>query len=159
MSGAAQRVVDTLTAQGLTIAVAESLSGGLIAAAITDIPGASAVLRGAVVAYATDIKVSLLDVDAELVAEHGAVHPDVALQMAVGVARLLRSDIGVACTGVAGPDSQDGQPPGQVFIAVATANGTRVHDLTVPGDREQVRAATVEHALGMVLRAAGLKPS
>jgi len=156
MSGSAQRVVDTLTQRGLTIAVAESLTGGLIAAAITEIPGASAVLRGGVVAYATDVKVAILGVDAGLVAEHGAVHADVAEQMAVGVARLLGSDIGVACTGVAGPDPQDGQPPGQVFIAVATAGGTRVHDLTVPGDRERVRAATVEHALGMVLRAVGL---
>ncbi len=159
MSDSAQRVVDTLTERGLTIAVAESLTGGLIAAAITEIPGASAVLRGGVVAYATDVKVSVLGVDADLVAEHGAVHADVAEQMAVGVARLLGSDIGVACTGVAGPDPQDGQPPGQVFIAVATASGTRVHDLTVAGDRERVRAGTVEHALGMVLRAVGLPTS
>jgi len=149
---AAEQVVAALVERGLTVGVAESLTGGLVAAAITDVPGASAVLRGGVVAYATDVKVSVLGVDGAVVAAHGAVHELVARQMAVGVARLLGADVGVATTGVAGPDSQDGQPPGRVFVAAAVGERVRVLDLTLPGDRSEVRRAAVEQALALVLR-------
>jgi nicotinamide-nucleotide amidase len=103
----------------LTIAVAESLTGGQLAAAITAVPGASAVFRGSVTAYATDLKASVLGVDAVLLAEAGAVDAEVARQMAAGVRRVCRADVGVATTGVAGPQPQDGRPVGTVFVAVA----------------------------------------
>ena len=101
------------------MATAESLTGGLVCAALTDVPGASAVVRGAVVAYATELKAQVLGVDPDLLATGGAVQAEVARQMATGVCRVLGADVGVATTGVAGPDPQDGHPVGTVFVAVA----------------------------------------
>lgn len=147
----AGRVVAELTARGLTLATAESLTGGLIAAAITDVPGASAVLRGSVVAYATDVKAGVLGVDAELLRRVGAVDPDVAVAMAWGAASLLDADMAVACTGVAGPDSQDGHGPGTVFVAACGRDVAAVEQLDLVGDRQQIRAATVVAALSLVL--------
>jgi PncC family amidohydrolase len=115
---AAAALVRALVQQGRTLAVAESLTGGLVAATIVAVPGASAALRGGVVAYATEVKASVLGVDAGLLARVGAVDPDVADAMAAGVARLLGADYGVATTGVAGPDPQDGHPVGEVWISV-----------------------------------------
>jgi nicotinamide-nucleotide amidase len=115
----AREVLGLARAQGLTLAVAESLTGGQLAAALTAVPGASAVFRGSVTAYATDLKASVLGVDAALLAKHGAVHEEVARQMAGGVRRLCGADLGVATTGVAGPDPQDGRPVGTVFVACA----------------------------------------
>ena len=112
-------VVSALRERGQTVAVAESLTGGLICAALVDVPGASAALRGAVVAYATELKHRLLDVDAGLLARNGPVDPDVAAQMALGVRERLGADWGLATTGVAGPDPQDGVLPGRVYLAVA----------------------------------------
>lgn len=108
-----------LRGEGSTVAVAESLTGGLLAAALVDVPGASATFRGSVTAYATELKASVLGVDEGLLAVHGPVHPVVARQMAEGVRRLLGATYGVATTGVAGPDPQDGQPVGTVHLAVA----------------------------------------
>ena len=102
---------------GRTLATAESLTGGQLGATITSIPGASKVYRGGVVAYATDLKLSLLNVADALLESGGPVQADVALQMAIGVAENLNSDFGLAVTGVAGPDSQDGHLPGTVFVA------------------------------------------
>lgn len=147
-------VVRAYRAAGLTVAVAESLTAGLVAARLADVPGASLVLRGGVVAYATDLKASLLGVDDALLSQVGAVHADVAEQMACGVRERLVADVGVATTGVAGPDAQDGQPPGTVFVAVATGRTTRVHAEHLGGDRAQVRAATVEIALTLLLGSA-----
>jgi nicotinamide-nucleotide amidase len=148
---AAERVVARLTAAGQTLAVAESLTGGLLAARVVDVPGASAVLRGAVVAYATDLKHTLLGVDADLLARHGAVHPQVAEQMATGVRLRLGAYWGLSTTGVAGPDAQDGQPPGTVYIALAWSDGVRVVPLVLPGARAQIRVATVDAALDLLL--------
>lgn len=117
--GAAAQIIGQLTARGQHIAVAESLTGGLLAATLTGIPGASAAFRGAVVAYATELKATILGVPADLLARHGAVHPDVAAEMAVGVRRKLGATVGAATTGVAGPDPADGQPVGTVYIAVS----------------------------------------
>ena len=114
----AAQVVRLLTQQGRTVAVAESLTGGLVVAALVGVPGASKVVRGGVVAYMTDLKASLLDVDPDLLARVGAVDPDVAVAMARGVAVRLDADYGLATTGVAGPDPQDGQPVGRLFTAV-----------------------------------------
>ena len=147
-------LVATLRARSQTLAVAESLTGGALAAAVVDVPGASIVLRGAVVAYATDLKHALLGVDAALLAAHGAVDGEVARQMADGVRDRLGATWGLATTGVAGPDPQDGQQPGTVFVAVTGAGSERVERLLLPGARGEVRAATVRRALlllGVVL--------
>lgn len=110
-------VTAILALDGRTVATAESLTGGQLGATITSIPGASKVYRGGVVAYATDLKLSLLNVSDSLLESGGPVQADVALQMAVGVAENLNADFGLAVTGVAGPDSQDGHLPGTVFVA------------------------------------------
>lgn len=147
----AARVVARLVEAGQTLAVAESLTGGMLTARIVDVPGASAVLRGAIVAYATDLKQSLLGVDADLLSRHGAVHAQVAAQMASGVRERLGATFGLATTGVAGPDPQDGRPPGTVHVGLAGPDGVHTVSLTVPGDRAQVRAATVDAALALLL--------
>ncbi|MER7913840.1 CinA family protein [Streptomyces sp. NPDC096068] len=120
----AARVLALLAERGQTLAVAESLTGGLVAAELTGVPGASASFRGSVTAYATALKHELLGVDGALLAERGAVDPEVASQMAAGVRARLGADWGIATTGVAGPDPQDGQPVGTVYVAVAGPAGT-----------------------------------
>lgn len=134
-----------------TCASAESLTGGLVAAALTAVPGVSSTFRGAVVAYATPLKAQLLGVDAGLLDARGPVDPDVALAMARGVSERLAATWGLATTGVAGPDPQDGVSPGTVFVAVAgpTQEQVRRHDL--PGGREAVRSATVRAVLELAL--------
>ena len=149
--GGAAEVVRALRARGWTAAVAESLTGGLVTAAIVDVPGASRVLRGGVVAYATDLKAALLGVDPALLDRCGAVHPDVAAQMAHGVRERLGAQVGLATTGVAGPGSQDGHPPGEVHVAVATPDGVRVQSLRIAGDRPAVRAAACRAVLACAL--------
>jgi nicotinamide-nucleotide amidase len=147
-------LVAALAGRGQTLAVAESLTGGALTAAVVDVPGVSAVLRGGVVAYATELKHLLLGVDPDLLAAQGAVHPEVARQMAGGVRARLGATWGLATTGVAGPGSQDGHPPGTVFVAVAGPDVDRVERLLLPGGRDEVRAATVGRALlllGVVL--------
>ena len=123
------------------MAVAESLTGGDVTSAVVAVPGASAVLRGGVVAYATDLKGALLGVDRALLERVGAVDPEVAAQMARGVRERLGADVGLATTGVAGPGGQDGHPPGEVHVAVATADAVHVRSLRLPGDRSAVRHA------------------
>lgn len=154
----AQRLLDRLGAVGWHVAVAESLTGGLVVASLVAVPGASAVVRGGVVAYAVDVKHALLGVDAALLEAHGAVHPEVARQMADGVRRALRGSgdavqVGIATTGIAGPESPDGQPVGTVHVAVSTPLGTRVESLRLDGSRDQIRAAAVRHALRYALQA------
>jgi nicotinamide-nucleotide amidase len=121
----AQTLVSALSEQGQTVAVAESLTGGLLCSTLVEVPGASAVVRGGVVAYATELKHRLLGVDADLLAGNGAVDPDVAAQMALGVRDRLGADWGLATTGVAGPDPQDGIQPGRVYVAVAGPLGAQ----------------------------------
>jgi nicotinamide-nucleotide amidase len=145
-------LVAELVRRRLTLGIAESLTGGLLVAEFIAVPGASAVVRGGVVAYNTALKHSLLGVDAGLLAEYGAVHPDVASAMAEGV-RLATTvdgapaDIGLSTTGVAGPEPQDGQPVGTVFIAVATRQSTSVRALTLSGTREAIRRQVVSESL------------
>lgn len=148
---AAGRVIARLVDAGATIGCAESLTGGLLCAALTDPPGASAVVRGGVVSYGTDVKEHVLGVDARLLAHEGAVHAQVALQMARGVCRVLGCTVGVATTGVAGPTEQDGQPVGRVFVAVVGSGVERVRRLTLGGDRAQIRSQAVVEALELVL--------
>jgi len=147
----AEQVLARLQAAGHTLAVAESLTGGLLAAAITDIPGSSASFRGGVVSYATELKASLLGVDATMLANHGAVYPPVAAAMAEGVRTRLGATYGVATTGVAGPEPSDGQPVGTAHIAVSAADDTVVRTIALAGDRHEIRRLTVEHALGLLL--------
>ncbi|MEU7031717.1 CinA family protein [Streptomyces sp. NPDC046275] len=154
MSGAA-RVLDLLALRGHTLAVAESLTGGLVAAELTGVPGASKSFRGSVTAYATPLKERLLGVDGTLLADRGAVDPEVALQMAAGVRARLGADWGIATTGVAGPDPQDGQPVGTVYVAVAgplngPAGAGRVAALRLNGDRAEIRRESVRSVLELL---------
>jgi nicotinamide-nucleotide amidase len=146
----AARIVGLLTQRRQSIAVAESLTGGLLGAAITTVPGASVVFRGGVIAYATDLKAALLNVPAALLAERGAVDPDVAGAMATGVRERLGAAIGAATTGVAGPDAAEGKPPGTVHIAVSSDAGTVVQTLALPGGRDEIRRGTVERSLRLL---------
>ncbi|MEZ0163825.1 CinA family protein [Kineococcus sp. LSe6-4] len=150
MSTAAPAVVAALTAAGRTVATAESLTGGLLCAALVDVPGASAVVRGGVVAYASELKAGVLGVDADALARTGPVDGAVAEQMARGARRVLGADVGLATTGVAGPGPADGFPAGTVFVAVAADDlpgGARHVRLQVPGDRAAVRGETVRAVL------------
>jgi nicotinamide-nucleotide amidase len=137
-----------------TVATAESLTAGLVAATLADVPGASDVLRGGVVAYATDVKTSVLGVSPSLVAAHGVVSAECAVEMAERACRLLRSSLAVATTGVAGPTEQEGKPVGTVFVAVARASGeqdrTQVRGLALTGSRQEIRRASVAAALGLL---------
>jgi len=148
---AAAELITLLTAREQSIAVAESLTGGMLAAALTDIPGASAVFRGGVVAYATELKAVLLGVDRGLLIAHGAVSSEVAAAMAEGVRARLGAAVGVATTGVAGPDPAEGKPAGTVYIAASAGGKTQVRRLALSGSRAAIRAATVREALGLVL--------
>lgn len=140
-------VVAALTARGQTVATAESLTGGLLCAALVDVPGASAVVRGAVVAYAAESKIAVLGVSEAVLAAHGAVAPQTALQMARRARDLFDADWGVATTGVAGPDPSEGHPPGRAYVAVAGAGVAAHQRLDLDGDRADVRAGTVRAAL------------
>ncbi|MBD2758510.1 CinA family protein [Yimella sp. cx-573] len=140
------RLVAELTRREETVATAESLTAGLVAATIASVPGASAVLRGGAVTYATDTKMAVLGVAEELLAEGGPVQAEVAEQMAVGARRVFGATYGVATTGVAGPDPQGDAPVGRVFIAVAAASGVRSRQLQLDGDRDRIRRATM-HAV------------
>jgi nicotinamide-nucleotide amidase len=151
----AAALLDRLVARGWTLATAESLTGGLLCATIVDVPGASRALRGSVVAYATDVKASVLGVDAALLAEHGAVHPEVARQMALGARQVLGADVGLATTGVAGPDAQDGHAPGTVFVAVSTPDATEVRAPRIAGGRGAVRGGAVGAAVELALTLVG----
>jgi nicotinamide-nucleotide amidase len=150
-----------LERQGATLAVAESLTGGLVAAAITAVPGASRIFRGSVTAYATDVKRDVLGVDGALLAARGAVDPLVAREMAQGVRRLLGAAWGLATTGVAGPDPQDGKEVGTVHVAVAGPSGAWADSLRLSGDRAAIRDATVGAALELLVDAVrgGRKPA
>jgi len=150
MQSLAIQVLAALRERGETVACAESLTGGGLAAALTAVPGASASVRGGVVSYATEIKRELLGVSAEHV-----VSAECAEQMARGVRDLLGATWGVSTTGVAGPDTQDGQPVGTVFVGIAGPTGVRVHRLALSGDRDEIRTATVAEALEGLSRELG----
>jgi nicotinamide-nucleotide amidase len=148
-----------LRSRGATVAVAESLTGGLLAAALSEPAGASTVLRGGVVVYATDLKASLAGVDEHLLAIRGAVDAEVARQLAAGVRDRLVATFGIGVTGVAGPDPQDGQPVGTVFAAVAGPEGVVVEQLRLAGNRSEIRAAAVAACLDLLARECQLAAS
>lgn len=152
VEGLAAAIVAAGRRTGIGIAVAESLTGGDLVSALVGIPGASQTLRGGIVAYDTRLKASLLGVDAALLAREGAVHPEVALAMARGARRACAADgrdadLGIATTGVAGPDPQDGRPVGLLYVAVSDAAGELVEEHRVAGGRAAIRAAAVQAAL------------
>lgn len=152
----AASVHDLLRSRGETLTTAESLTGGMLGAILTSVAGASVTYRGGVVAYATDLKESLIGVPALLLSERGAVDPDVAIAMAVGVRERLGSAWGVALTGVAGPDPQDGKAVGTLYVAVAAPDATFVAEHRGAGDREAVRVAACREALlAVYMRLAG----
>lgn len=144
-----------LTERGLTLAIAESLTGGLLTAEFIRPAGASLVVNGGVVAYNTAVKRSLLGVDAALLAQHGPVHPEVARQLADRVRRVLAvdgrpADLGLSTTGVAGPDPQSGIEPGTVFVGIADALGVEAVALHLEGGRDHIRAETVTRAVALL---------
>ena len=151
-------LVRALSEKGLKLAIAESLTGGLVSAAIVSEPGASKVLLGSIIAYQDAMKVELLGVSAELISEQSAVDPDVAKQMAIGVrSRLSGSNevpeldvIGLSTTGVAGPDSVKGKNPGLTFIALSSRKGTFVFERHFSGDRERVRESARDEAISLL---------
>lgn len=146
----ARHVVEECTRRGLTLASCESLTAGLVSARIADVPGASAVLRGGLVTYATDLKESLAGVNPDRLAETGPVDGEVARQMAEGARRACGADLAVATTGVAGPDPVGEQEAGTVWIAVT---GLAPRRLSLPGDRAAVRAGAAEAAIALVAEA------
>lgn len=147
-------VLDLLARHGQTLAVAESLTGGMLAANIVDIPGASRVLKGGVVAYATQSKASVLQVDSALLAVEGPVHPGVAAQMASNVAELFGADFGIACTGIAGPITRADKPVGLVYIAIAIREqdevSVEVYERHFIGDRTDIRKQVVTTAIELL---------
>ncbi len=141
-----------LREHGQTVAVAESLTGGLLGAALSELPGSSATFRGGLVVYATDSKADVAAVPAELLARHGAVSSQAAQALAAGARDRFGTDWAVATTGVAGPDEQEGRPVGTVHLAVLGPGAAEVRDLRLPGGRDRVRLLSVTAALDLLRR-------
>lgn len=142
-----------LEAQSLTVGTAESCTGGLVAKRFTDLPGASAVLRGGIVSYTNEVKRDVLGVPRELLEEYGAVSPQVAEAMAQCARRVLGSDLAVSTTGVAGPDPDDcGNPVGLVYVALAGADFTYVRKLHLGAGRARIRNLAANHAFDLIRR-------
>lgn len=148
---AARLLLSTAKERGLTLAVAESLTGGQVSSTLVSVPGASAVVVGAVVAYATRVKAELLGVDRERLEAVGPVDGHVARQMAQGVARLLGADLGLATTGVAGPGDADGHRAGTVHVAASGPWGVISRELRLQGDRSQVRDGATAAVLALAV--------
>ena len=144
-------VIDALRGTGQTVATAESLTGGLLCATLVDVPGASDVLRGGVVAYLAETKSDVLGVDPALIERVGTVHADVAAAMAEGAVRVMGSTWGVATTGVAGPEPSEGKPVGTVHVAVTGPGGVQTRELSLHGDRGLVREQAVDAALSLLI--------
>jgi nicotinamide-nucleotide amidase len=151
MTDTAAAVVALASRAGLTVATAESLTAGMVASTLADVPGASAVLQGGIVAYQVDVKEKLLKVDGQLLEQAGAVDPRVAAAMAKGARAALGADIGLATTGVAGPGEHEGKPAGTVFTAISTTSGTNVYEHHFAGGRQEIRRATCKAVLSELL--------
>jgi nicotinamide-nucleotide amidase len=140
-------VIDLLRARGLTLGLAESVTGGLVAGRLTDVPGASDVVRGSIVSYASEVKFSLLDVP-----EGPVVNEATAMAMAAGARRVLDASVGLGLTGVAGPAEQDGMPPGTLCVGLALGSQVSAVTLRLPGQRRQMRQMSVISALDLLRR-------
>ncbi|MFJ2509011.1 CinA family protein [Arthrobacter citreus] len=154
MSTVPELVIAAAAAARTRIAAAESLTAGMVAAELGTVPGASAVLQGGVVAYQNSVKEQVLGVDGALLQSAGSVDARVAEQMAAGVRRLLKADIGISTTGVAGPEPHDGKPVGTVFIGVAAGAGSTSREFHVEfhfaGDRASIRSQACAAALDLL---------
>jgi nicotinamide-nucleotide amidase len=146
----AAALIATLTARGETVAAAESLTAGLVCATLARVPGASAALRGGLVVYATELKAALAGVDPALLAEHGAVHPEVAAQLAAGARDRCGATWGLGLTGVAGPSPQDGVEPGTVHVGLAGPGIRTVRTVGLSGDRDLIRTQSVLAAFALL---------
>lgn len=151
----AVQVIELLRSHGATVATAESLTGGLVCAALVSVPGASDVVRGGVVAYAADVKTGILGVDEALVASCGTVDAQVAEAMAVRAREACEATYGVSTTGVAGPDPSEGKPAGTVHVAVAGPGGVQSRLLDLSGDRHDVRHGAVAAVLSLLVDRVG----
>jgi nicotinamide-nucleotide amidase len=140
-------IVARLIDAGATVATAESITAGRLAARLTDGAGSSAAYVGGVVTYATEVKVSVLGVPEALVDDHGVISEECARSMAENVRTMMGTTYGVSTTGVAGPDTQEGQPVGTVFVGVAGPDGTDVRRLALDGGRAEIQKAAVAEAL------------
>jgi len=145
----AEPILQRLRERGETLATAESLTGGMLGSLITSVPGASDVYVGGVVSYSTDIKERLLHVAPRTIKTYGVVSAECALHMALGVQELMGSTWGVATTGVAGPDAQEGKPVGMVYVAVVGPRDD-VRELRLDGDRAAIRSRSCEEALALL---------
>lgn len=145
-------MLDLLVSRGATLATAESLTGGRLAARISSVPGASRAYVGGVVAYAAEVKQGLLGVPEPLLARHGVVSAECVRAMAEGIRRLLGTSHALATTGVAGPDRQEDRPVGTVFVGVAGPSATSVVSLQLGGDRAMIQERTCDEALAALGR-------
>jgi len=154
-AAAAERLVAALKAKGRKCATAESCTGGGVAAAITGVAGASEVFAGGAVVYENAAKEKVLGVSGETLRRHGAVSSETAAEMATGARRLYETDFAVSLTGIAGPGGGSAEKPvGLVWFGLASAAGVRTEHVVFPGDRAEVRAQAVRHALAMLVEAA-----
>ena len=143
----ANALIQALTERHLTVATCESLTGGMICAALVDVPGASKVVRGGLITYQTDVKTLLAHVEEGLIAQYGVVSAEVAKAMAQGAREKLHADIAISATGMASPGGEADPPAGTVFVGLASARGVRAIPLHLTGDRMSIRRATVEQAI------------
>ena len=148
-------VIQALGERNQKVAVAESITGGAVLSELISIPGASAVISGGIVSYQTESKINVLGVPAQVIATSGVISEQTAIEMAVAVRAKFDADIAVATTGVAVPESQDGEPVGRVFIAVASAHCSWVESYLFIGDRAQIRAAAVQAAIALLGKHSG----
>ena len=144
-------LIKKLQEKNLTISVAESLTGGLIAASLTEIPGASSVFKGSVTAYSDEIKQNVLHVNEDTITNFTSISEQVALEMAINVRKIMKSDIGISTTGVAGPEKSAGFAPGLVFVAISIGDHNMCQKLEITGDRSKIRNQTVQEILQLTL--------
>lgn len=152
---AAENLVEILKTAGLVCATAESCTGGGVGAAITAVAGSSEVFAGGVISYSNEVKRNVLGVESATLEKFGAVSSQTAAEMAVGARNLLKVDLAVSLTGIAGPSGgTEEKPVGLVWFAIANKDGVRTEKAIFPGNREEVRNAAVLHAIGMLTVAA-----
>jgi nicotinamide-nucleotide amidase len=147
----ASSLIKKLQEKNLTLAVAESLTGGLVAASLTEIPGASKVFKGSITAYSDEIKQNVLEVNEETILKFTSISEQVALEMAINVRTIMKSDIGISTTGVAGPEKSAGFAPGLVFVAISIGDHNMCQKLEITGDRSKIRNQTVHEILQLTL--------
>jgi len=147
----ASSLIKKLQEKNLTLAAAESLTGGLVAASLTEIPGASKVFKGSITAYSDEIKQNVLNVKSEIITNFTSISEQVALAMAINVRKIMKSDIGISTTGVAGPEKSAGFAPGLVFVALSIGDHNMCQKLEITGDRSKIRNQTVHEILQLTL--------